>query len=898
MLENKIVMFDLLKITMKMIEKEQNGLYHLEMKENEEKDYLISQPESPLFDQLSIIRDRKDQDYINDRYKKDAENKINKNQHINMFIPELIFIEARYNKKTQKQLTHLLKYGLDYNNTHYKRFGKSASQAKAGITVFIKEKYYEKMMERSQLGVNPAECVISKYESQRCLIFSSCHMIKADLPYIVVVDEFTKIIPHQHIRYANTKDVKYKDTETGVTKTAKNRKFIENGYRDIEISPFDGFGIHTEEISKLFSSYLPKEHKSMLFQIRLPYMKGVSVQAPLREYLRNECHVDKIKDIFGKWHDVDKIDCIWNTSMWKGYKLFKKEFGENGWTEYIKRINKYKYRIGLSKYNHNLHEINRYSRMNFQYLQCLDLMNDKYVNKFKHHDNNFDILNRNNWGKIINLASYSTDLFSKIINGDKLYALKFLGIVDESQPLENDSKYLEAIMANNDMLHDPPIRQMLKRKLNKYIDQMKMGKIYAHGFYHIIVGDIIGYLQYCAGFNKEDITGCLNEHEFFTQSFRNKKECLAMRSPLVDPSEVNKIHIIQNDITKKYLNYFKNTNVAMVNMNDISLQQMGGADTDGDIIFITDDQTLVHSKINLPIVIDVDDKHTTDPVAYDTNNIIEYELHSRDSRIGEITNIATSILNQNTNNEKWKKINQDNVALLRLFQGKEIDYLKTGFRWFIPKNLRRYIKKLPAFLLFNYPKRMNIYNKIRKMNKDINRKDERIPYNVYWSPSQLNELCDYICRWEEDLIWNQDVKDNRNLVINRSMNDDGLLDDKIIKKRIRKLCRTFNKDFKENVDCRKNLDKIKDKYGEELQEIISDNELLANYCIKVSYESPGSDKLLCWSLFGDEIVKNIKENSTDHKNSKIIPANRYDSSACEFLGKYYRLVDSDQGDGK
>ena len=50
-------------------------------------------------------------------------------------------------------------------------------------------------------------------------------------------------------------------------------------------------------------------------------------------------------------------------------------------------------------------------------------------------------------------------------------------------------------------------------------------------------------------------------------------------------------------------------------------------------------------------------------------HITEYEMNSRDSRIGELTNCATSILNQYTENEKWKQIHADNISLLRLFQG-------------------------------------------------------------------------------------------------------------------------------------------------------------------------------------------------------------------------------------
>lgn len=61
-------------------------------------------------------------------------------------INELILVEAKHNKKRKPQLRQLLKYGFKYNSRHYVRFGKSASQAKDGITVFIDREFYDEMI--------------------------------------------------------------------------------------------------------------------------------------------------------------------------------------------------------------------------------------------------------------------------------------------------------------------------------------------------------------------------------------------------------------------------------------------------------------------------------------------------------------------------------------------------------------------------------------------------------------------------------------------------------------------------------------------------------------------------------------------------------------------------------
>lgn len=848
-----IKLHDVLKIKIQDLIKVNYNLY---IGKDKEYEYLIRQQESPLFNQIELIRG-----YPSDR------------------INELIFVEAKHNKKKRKQLEQLLKDGFKYNNIHYVRFGKSASQAKDGITVFINKEFYDEMMERSQLGVKIDKCIISKYESYRCLIFSACQLVKEEwFPNIVLVDEYSKILPDQYVRYAVQENIEIYDKKEEKTKTVKKR-VIKEGKHDVKLSPFDGFGVHTKEISEMFSKYIGTTHTPISYQIRLPFLKGLSVQAPIKEFYK-DIGVSEIVDIFGVSHKVEEIDCIWNVSMWKAYGIFKNEFGDEAWNEYLKRVKKYGYKIGISKYSHHVNDINISSRTNFQYLQCLDLLNPKYVQSYKNKDFKYNILDKDNYGKIIDIAKYTTDLYEKIIKGNKFYTLKFLG-VNDSKLDEVNSKYEEAILTNEKMLKDPVIKNMLKRKLEKAITQAKLGKIYVEGFYHTAMGDIVGYLEYCAGLEPK---GCLKKGEFYCKTIP-LRECLSFRSPLVDPSEVNKVTIVNNNILDKYFKYFKDQDVCMVNMYDLTMPQQGGMDFDGDAVMLCYNPIVVKSKINKPIVVDIEDKKSTDPVEYNQDNIIKYECNSRDNRIGEITNIATSILNQYTEDKKWGKINSDNVSLLRLYQGKEIDFIKVGYRWIISKGLRKYLKKLPYFLLYNYPKKLDVYNKIRKINKGNNNED-KIPYNAYRSPSPLNELCEYVNQWEKhNISWDTNVLNNRDLLIDHNLN----LDNKHIIKEIKKIYDDFKLDFQKIFDEDIDYDVTIDTYRKRLNDISLDRKTLANYCISVAYRTTSEDKKLCWTLFGDVILENLKANSKDVKQYKIIESTKDEKDTYEFLGKHYQL---------
>lgn len=536
--------YSLLKFPIKLLIKSD---YIVSLTSEEEDTYTIQQGDSLLFDQIERLRGS-----------------------FSSKVKELILIEAPKNPKTESSLKEILDEGFYYNGVHYVRFGKSASQGKAGITAFLDESMYDELYKVTQMDVEIDCCVISKYESQRCLVFSSCTLVEDFFPRICIIDEYEKIIPNQHIKYVVERQKEYTDKD-GVVKKYNARE-IEDGFHDIKISPFDGCGCHEKEFMEKVSSSLELDYNAIGVQVRVPLVKGYSVYVPFREIFKT-WGVTEITDVYGKVHNIDEIDCIWNTTMFKGHKLFKQKYGNDAWNMYLETIKKYNFKLGISKYSHHVKDINVMARMNFQYLQCLDLWNPKYIENFKSKDKDeyYDVLDENNDGKIVKLAKYTTNLLEKIIKGDKFYTYKFLGMVD-SEYSEVNSNYLKAVLLNDTMLKDPAIKIFLQRKLQKFIAEAKLGKIYVDGFYHTVVGDMIGYLQYAA---KYEPVGCLKAKEFYCNTLRLGK-AISFRSPLVCPSEVNDIELVDNDILRKWFSYFENQDVVMINMYDISLPQQGG----------------------------------------------------------------------------------------------------------------------------------------------------------------------------------------------------------------------------------------------------------------------------------------------------------------------------------
>lgn len=864
--------YTLIKIPIKELIKHD---FTLQLTESEElaKEYLITQGDSPLFDQIERLRG-----------------------HHSEQIHEVILVTALKNPKQEESLRRLLRDGFIYNGLHYSRFGKSASQGKAGITAFVCDSIFEELYMITQMDIRIDKCVISKYEAQRCLPFSSCTLIKDYMPNIIIIGEYEKTLPDQFIKYVVEREKEFTDKETGAVKKYTARE-IEEGYTDIRLSPFDGCGCHEKEFMENVSAQLGLDYHAAGVQIRLPFIKGYSVYVPFREILKDWGYTS-LTDIYGTSHPIDTIDCIWNISMFKGHSLFQSAYGDNAWNAYLNTLNKYRFKLGISKYSHHIKHLNRYTRMNFQYLQCLNLWNPRYIDYYAGKEKGYDILDESNDGKIIKLAKYTTSLLEKIIKGEKFYTYKFMGITD-TETYEPESKYLEAVLINDEMLKDPAVKQFIYRKVKKTIDEAKVGKIYCSGFYHTGVGDMIGYLQYAAG---AEPFGCLKAHELYSANF----ECgdiASFRSPLVDPSEVNRVKIVRNPTIDQWFQHFKDQDVVIFNMYDISAPQQGGADFDGDIFFLCDDPIIIDSKINKPIILDIEDKVTAKSKPYTKENLIEYEVMTRDNRIGEITNVATSIENRYTTDEAMIKLYSDFASLLRIFQGKEIDFLKTGFRWHMNTGLRNHLKQLPYFLLYNYPQKMKLYHSILEKNKEIRNKEERLRPNAYHSPSPMNELCDYICTWEKKKIkWDRclhDTADTRDLVIDRSLT---LTDRAVIRK-----CRKYINDYaaflknhflntagNHNEPCKFDFElavnDFKTRLGAELE--LSEH-MIANYVILTSYSSLSLSKSFAWSAYGDYIIQNLKNNTSPKKNVAIREVPAKTEEAYEYLGKYYEFEAGD-----
>lgn len=290
----------------------------------------------------------------------------------------------------------------------------------------------------------------------------------------------------------------------------------------------------------------------------------------------------------------------------------------------------------------------------------------------------------------------------------------------------------------------------------------------------------------------------------------------------------------------------------------------------GDILFVLDEPIMLKGvHMDIPVVMDIDDKITVEPQDYNEKNICELIVHNLDNRIGEYSNYATCYHNKMKKTDRTKQFHDDYIATLSIMTGKEIDAAKCGIRFNLPKQISKYARPLPYFMKFagDYYAKLHEFNKFK---------------------SNMNSLCYDIERWEnkkrtrkavEDFDYHIMIDDSIEFVQERFDKVEEIYKD--FNKTINRLLLEKNKcsDYDKNKEWIKKYLKITKKqaiafdvnwnyyydlYKNELLKITKNKKELVNYLVILCYEKhPRSKKKILWSVAGDWIANNIKQVNTE-----------------------------------
>lgn len=827
-----------------------------------------------------------------------------------LFIPECVSVvidEVAHYKK-------IVKNGLFINNFKYVRLMCSASQARVNTVILIREDYEKEVKKRLRCGAKSVKITKNKYNAYFALSSSSTYLIPK--PNVLLIDD-CEIEMEKRVDWISKIPPEEK-------KKFSNNERVEEKIITLLFNLFDGCGAVSVEFAKRVAEALGLDYIPSAFCIRCAYIKGMVFVIDFKQYAK-ELGIIFQKDLYGVEQKIEDMDIILTKSQFKLYNAY------DSIESYHKLCEENGFLWGVTKITPKKDDT--YFRSNYQFCQAIDLRKDEDVAELCKPT-----------------VEWLSGICGDDVNRTLLFLLGSMlekPDLDYNNILNLTSDNVaKALILNRDMINEEYIRNTIIMSVNKKIRESYLGKLILNGNFSVMIPDMYAFMQHAFG---QKVTGALKEYEHYSYFWnqRGKKEVVAMRSPLTWRSEVNKLNLKNNELTEKWFKYL--TSGIVYNIWGCDCIIHADSDFDGDIVATTDNPVFLRCRYdNLPITYT---KSTVDKEFIKEEELYLADIQSFNSEIGSITNISTSfyellsLYEDKSKNDRQSKEILERLKLIRKSQGDSIDKAKGIKIEPMPKHWTKSIRKKPDeidndtfefinsvvadrkpyFFRYLYPKENAKYMEYRKHKDDyckmkffrsldellelpdseLSFKERDFKYNNYFKyiplidyGGRMNKVCHYMeknlsestkrCKHtSKDII--DIMKSEKNRIFCESdikMMDEFYLEYKNAKK-IFRLKR--NNDFEDSSSAINLLNNtIKDLHIKISEKISASVEYQCDLALYVCYElHPSRTKDFSWELFGNQIIKNIKQNSS---SPAILPVPAKDGEI-EYLGKKYKAME-------
>lgn len=788
--------------------------------------------------------------------------------------------------------------GFDYKDKHFVFFTAGAGQTRCKKSTFVSEDELNKNFNRLFCGLTRHDINnLGGMNTNKFLAYTSLCQTNSEIwtdfniDRAIVVSDIEYELADQTVRYIYTETPEDKDRlielqnrldeiaqELRQIKLRKN-KGVRRKKEEIEYEKKvrENKKVIMEYINKIKSKYHKPEIKKMPVKIpftdgfgislkktqssmiRLPFIKGLIAYVPKKAFKdycsQNGIKINRIQDIYGKYHSIEDVDYIFTESQFKMHKYYQNIVDTNdnviktGWEVYKDNFRKYKCdacRCNVER------KVKLNAKTNYQILQTLTTeMTDDDIKS---------------------LASYDIDNLNGI-GRDVQCMLKVLGADRE----KNDKlSYLQqSLLLYPEMLKDYYVKSLLKNTKSSMINKFRSGKFNIEGTYTFAIPDPLACLQWWfTGERDLNNLGFLKENQVCCLLFEDKEELDCLRSPHLDHA-----HCIRKNKKDDSVKPWVKSNGIYIGVKDI-MSKLLMYDNDGDKLLVHRNKTIISCAKEFQKKYNMIPNYYEMPKANPTmlNNTTLYEgivLAYHHGNIGtpsnEITKVFMSLNPDSTKEEVEEAI--EVVALRCVDVNFTIDFAKTLYKPTVPKHvLKKYKKysgkKVPHFFIYAKGKSVNQVEPLGKCNID------RI-YNVV----QSNRIVfkDLLGKYSyKTLMSDSDIdkntgKANQIIELYNSINDAN----------IRKLSYvnldTISIDEKKKVKLQLEFDSIKQR--EMFVDYIGEPvEYIADVLVKSLQNDINKDTL--WRLFGDVILENIKRNLNGTK-------------LCEVCGERFNIKEKD-----
>ncbi len=588
-----------------------------------------------------------------------------------------------------------------YGSDRYIAFERSASMSRNARLSFIREDLYEPVKKRIMLDMQIGMCQLSKLYAYNGLMltdgFRTNDMDIWNSDRIIVVDN-----PITTVHGVDIITVEDDGTDNAMRKYKRIEKLA-----DVDVTEFDGEGLISFQYAKSIDELYCGKEAHTSFQIRMPYIKGVLHKVDFRSFLA-ELGVYEIKDMWGVYHPLEKVDIILTKSMFKGCGWME----QNGmtWADYLAKCREYQHSLYISEVSQE--KTSAFTEMNYQFLVTATINPDE----FRPSDlplgwDNSPSLDKRDW-----ITKATEQRYYDLVANEKFRS----DYIKEKNP-----DWAQILKLNPKFINEPHFTKQLDNQAKKVLEQYAIGRLIAAGDNRYLSGDLIYFIKHIIKEASSDVSTIvleqerLREGEFYAPraEYKDNDTYVLLRNPHIARNE-EAVARPMNEVgyyRKKYLSHLNY--VIMVDSSTLMPERLGGADFDGDMI-----KTIAEPLMNECVARNYGgsggaiDRYTAqypvlkipsaDPLMRDANDWrarMETVKNTFNARIGQICNAAfdrSIIAYDESKSEADRKKMREETETLEILTGLEIDSAKSGVKPDLSEYLNRKSAERSRFLQY------------------------------------------------------------------------------------------------------------------------------------------------------------------------------------------------------
>lgn len=591
-----------------------------------------------------------------------------------------------------------LDFGYGYDR--YIAFERSASMSRNARLSFIREDLYEPVRKRIMLDMQIGMCQLSKLYAYNGLMLTDGFRV-GDMDIwnsdrIIVVDN-----PVTTVRNADIITVEDDGTDNAMRKYKRVQKLA-----DVDVTEFDGEGLISFQYANDIDQIYPVKEEHTSFQIRMPYIKGVLHKVDFKNFLA-DLGVLEIKDMWGVYHPVEKVDIIITKSMFKGCGWME----QNGmtWADYLAKCKKYQHSLYISEVSQA--KTSAFTEMNYQFLVTATIKPDE----FRPADlplgwDESPSLDKRDW-----ITKATEQRYYDLVANEK-YRKQYIR--------DKNPKWAEALKLNPKFINEQHFTKQLDTQAKKVLEQYAIGRLIAAGDNRYLSGDLIYFIKHIVKASSDISTidleyERLREGEFYAPraEYNDNDTYVLLRNPHIARNEEAVARPMEEVgyYRKTYLSHLNY--VIMVDSSTLMPERLGGADFDGDMI-----KTIAEPLMNECIARNYGgsggaiDRYTAqypvlkipsaEPIMRDANDWrarMETVKNTFNARIGQICNAAfdrSIIAYDESKSEAERKKMREETETLEILTGLEIDSAKSGVKPDLSEYLNRKVVERSSFLQY------------------------------------------------------------------------------------------------------------------------------------------------------------------------------------------------------